>query len=206
MGGKLNAFANVFDAPKEQGPRNIDPLSPEGIKARKDLARYEASIKPEASEKPLTEGERKAAVLLEIAEPSAAALDDFDAPNRLEQYAGQRGVNEAVNAHAQVLNMHSLAVADAYIRLTSGANAPEPEVKRAMQMIVPRSGDSKALLQQKREMRQRMVRALRRAARVETSRAQSAAGAAGKPDAPSPEPPKPALSDRPPLKAFLGRP
>jgi hypothetical protein len=40
MGGKLNAFANVFDAPKEQGPRNIDPRSKEGIAAEKELIDY----------------------------------------------------------------------------------------------------------------------------------------------------------------------
>lgn len=33
-------------APKPEAPRNIDPLSSEGIKARKDLARYEAGLKP----------------------------------------------------------------------------------------------------------------------------------------------------------------
>lgn len=188
MAGQLNAFAPLFKSPEVEkevrgmlvetarGQQLVNPVTGEVI------AQYGAKPEPAktpAAERPLTEGERKAGVLLEIAEPSARALDDFDAPGRLQQEAGRKGINEFLSENQQLLNTHSLAVADAYIRLTSGANAPEPEVQRAFNMIAPRSGDSAKTLELKREMRQRMIRALRRAAREDTQRARSAASAAG---------------------------
>lgn len=47
-----------------------------------------------------------------------------------------------------------LAFVDGYIRQTSGANAPEPEVKRAMERFFPRIGDTEKVIQQKQRDRQ----------------------------------------------------
>jgi len=163
MGGKLNWLAGLFKDEEPARERNIDPRSKEGIAAEKELIRYRASLEPPKEPKPLTEGQQKASTLLDIAGPSAEALDAFDAPNRIAQLAGQKGINELLNSNQQLLDVHTKVVADAYVRLTSGANAPEPEFNRAFQMIAPRPGDSAALLAEKRKIRGRFITALRNA-------------------------------------------
>lgn len=111
-----------------------------------------------------TEGERKGAVLLTMAMDAAPVLDQADAPNRVQSLLRSRGLNEALSAEQQINEQAGLVIADAYIRLTSGANAPELEVQRTMQMITPRPGDAPALLARKRATRQAFMRALRIAA------------------------------------------
>lgn len=111
-----------------------------------------------------TEGERKAAVLLALAGDGIKTLDDAEVPSRVTQFAGQRGINEFLTAREQVNRQAGLVVADAYIRLTSGANAPEQEVQRTMQMITPLPGDTPAVLVKKAETRRRLVDALNIAA------------------------------------------
>lgn len=46
------ALAAQRETPRPEAPRNIDPLSPAGIKARQDLARYEAGLRPSAGQAP----------------------------------------------------------------------------------------------------------------------------------------------------------
>lgn len=147
-------------------------------------------VTPSSNRDASTEGERKTAVLLQIAGPSIAALDSFDAPNRLEQFASQRALNEFINSNQQELDVHSLAVADAYVRLTSGANAPDGEVQRVFRMILPRPGDTKQTLGTKRALRQRLLQALeigagRAASRVTPDTPHAASPAATSPAAPA---------------------
>lgn len=111
-----------------------------------------------------TEGERKGAVLLTMALDAMPVLDEADAPSRIEQLIASGGLREGLSDNRQVYEQAGLIIADAYIRLTSGANAPEPEVRRTMRMITPQAGDSPALLARKRASRQALMRALRLAA------------------------------------------
>lgn len=112
----------------------------------------------------VTEGERKGAVLLQMALVPARMLDEATAPSRVEQLAGRGGLNEFLSSRREIINQWGFLVADSYVRLTSGANAPEPEVQRAFRAITPAPGDSPELLAEKRRTRARFVKALRVAA------------------------------------------
>jgi hypothetical protein len=107
-----------------------------------------------------TEGERKGAVLMTLALDAAPILDQADAPSRIEQLFRAGGLREALSAERQVYDQAGLVIADAYIRLTSGANAPEPEVQRTKKMITPEPGDSPQLIARKRATRQALIKAL----------------------------------------------
>lgn len=107
-----------------------------------------------------TESERKGAALLALAEDAMPVLDAADAPGRIAQLLQRGGVREALTAEEQVNRQAGLVIADAYIRLTSGANAPEPEVQRTMQMITPMPGDKPELIARKRATRKAFMRAL----------------------------------------------
>jgi hypothetical protein len=111
-----------------------------------------------------TEGERKGAVLLTMVNAALPTLDAADAPSRLDQMFANRGVYEALPAEQQMNQQAGMLIADAYIRLTSGANAPEPEVQRTMRMIIPQPGDTRELIGRKRATRQAFVAALKVAA------------------------------------------
>jgi hypothetical protein len=113
-----------------------------------------------------TADERKSGVLLTLVKESGAlgVLDKALPPNVLENMIKRQSVWNVATEKQQLLDNAGMIVADAYIRLTSGANAPEPEVRRTMQMIVPQPGDSPALLAQKMKNRQALAMALKAAA------------------------------------------
>jgi hypothetical protein len=107
-----------------------------------------------------TEGERKIAGLLEIARSTVTILDNAPTPSRGEKFAQRIGLNEALDDKQQEIEQAGLMLADAYIRYTSGANAPEPEVMRTAKMLTPMPGDSPATLQRKSEARKTVMRAM----------------------------------------------
>lgn len=111
-----------------------------------------------------TADERKGAVLLQMVNSAIPTLDEADAPSRVQSLLSRGGLNEALTAQQQINEQAGLLVADAYIRLTSGANAPEAEVLRTMKMITPLPGDKPAMIARKRQTRQELVSALRLAA------------------------------------------
>jgi hypothetical protein len=115
-----------------------------------------------AADKPptATEGERKNAGLLELARSAAPIIDTAPTPSRFERAAAGMGLNEVLDDQQQKVQQAGLMLADAYIRFTSGANAPETEVTRTFNMITPMPGDSDATRERKRQARQTVLRAM----------------------------------------------
>lgn len=134
----------------------------------------------------ITEGERRASALLQIAEDAARALDGA-APSVREQQVGRVPVLGNVlqgmvgGGDAQMREQAGRQLADAYLRLVSGANATEPEVQRTMATFIPVAGDKPATLKRKETARRTMLAAIRTAAG--RGAAAAAPQGAGNPDA-----------------------
>lgn len=107
-----------------------------------------------------TETERKTAGLLEIAQSALSTLDAAPTPNRLQAGAARLGLNEALNDRQQKVVQAGMMMADAYLRFTSGANAPEAEVTRVARMLTPMPGDTEATRQVKADARETVLRAM----------------------------------------------
>jgi hypothetical protein len=107
-----------------------------------------------------TDGERKAASYLEMARAAMPVLDGAKTPGRLERGLSSIGLNEAVSDDMQQTWQAGLQFADAWLRYTSGANSPAPEIERVAQTFTVMPGDSPALRKQKAEARANALRAM----------------------------------------------
>lgn len=111
-----------------------------------------------------SEAERKNQAIYELSAPHVAMLDAADSPNRIEQLALNGKLNEFLTQNRQLWDVSGRQIADAYLRLTTGAAYNKEELEQAVILMTPRPGDTPAVIQLKRENRQRLVRALRAAA------------------------------------------
>jgi hypothetical protein len=182
------------DSSAERAGRMMTAINPEtGLPELAEVLpngqfRFTGVMPGSARESAATEGERKAGVLLTLTQEAIDYLDNATSPGRLAQFAGQRGLNEFLTADRQRINQAGFLVADAYVRLTSGANAPEPEVERAFRAITPQPGDTPELLAQKSATRKRFVAALKLAAGRAGSRVPGQAPTMNNPHAPRKNP------------------
>lgn len=152
-----------------------------------------------------TQGERKFAGLLEIARSATPIIDGAPTPSRMARTAAQLGLNEVLDDSQQKVEQAGLMLADAYIRFTSGANAPEPEVKRTFRMITPMPGDSPATRERKKEARQTILRAMEIGAGRSESAVTPAVTPAATPTPAAVEPRKPGESPAAYLARTRGR-
>lgn len=119
----------------------------------------EGALPPAASG---SEGERKAAAFLSFIPDEVAYIDSVErAPGRVEQALSDRGVREFTSAEQQRLSLAGMALAEAWLRMTTGAAYNEREFQTAYNMFVPRPGDRKSTLDAKRANRRRLVEMLR---------------------------------------------
>lgn len=109
-----------------------------------------------------SEGERKAAAFLALV---PRAKDDVDsivsAPGRIEQALSDSGIREFTDAEQQRLTVAGSALAEAWLRMTTGAAYNEREFRNAFSMFVPQPGDRKETLEIKRKNREDLMRMLR---------------------------------------------
>lgn len=114
--------------------------------------------------KPPSEGERRAAALLTVANNAYTTLSRVNAPNRLEAGAARLGMNEALSADRQKAEQAAKQFVSSYLYLVSGATASPQEVDNLVGQIVPQPGDTKETVQQKREAQATMLYAMQQVA------------------------------------------
>lgn len=91
---------------------------------------------------------------------SLSALDSIAAPNRAEYWVGMKGWNELLPGEKEALFVHGTTVAEAWLRMTTGAAYTATELENAYRMFVPRPGDSAATLATKMRNRRALQEAV----------------------------------------------
>lgn len=143
--------------------RNIDPLSPEGIKAAKDRAQALLGVGGGVGAGRITEGERKNAAFYNQAIQANALLEGMDIPTKLDAMAASVPLigRFGTSGDYQKLEQASLQLADAWLRATSGAAVPEQEVQRAARAFMPIASDKPEVKAQKAAARKRILESLK---------------------------------------------
>jgi hypothetical protein len=143
--------------------------TPEYLETIKDEATVRAEIeqgKPAGADRKPAEFEKKAAFVLEGAESAAKALDGYKAPARSAIRHVPGLGNYGMTPEDQVANQAAETLADAYLRLTTGATITPEEVKNTARQMVPTPGDAEPVLAAKKARREQVIRAIREAASV----------------------------------------
>lgn len=155
-------------APRSVG--NVDPLSPEGIRASAEKARVvaqaEAPFKKEPAPSQPTDYERRAAFLVPKAEEAARVLVEFyDKGAPLKSALSRVPIvgNYALSADEQRLQQAANAVSASILRLESGGSITEQEIEQNAKQFLPQPGDSKEVLEQKRSLLMQAVASMRQA-------------------------------------------
>lgn len=91
---------------------------------------------------------------------SLSALDTMGAPNRAEYWMGMRGWNELLPEDKEALFVHGTTVAEAWLRMTTGAAYTATELENAYRMFIPRPGDSAGTLATKMRNRRALQEAV----------------------------------------------
>lgn len=154
---------------KPETPRNIDPLSPEGIKAATEragaVARATANVKPtEPKPHAPAEFEKKAAFMIEGAEGAVKTLENYEATPRSWVNKIPGAGNYGMTPEDQVAQQAAETLHDAYLRLTTGATINKDELARAAKQYIAQPGDAPQVLAAKKERREQIIRAIRGAA------------------------------------------
>lgn len=140
---------------KPVAPRNIDPLSPEGIAAQKEIA----ASKPQPGSQP-GESERRASGLLEEIMPDAEILKNYSPQVSGLEAALPSGVANVLTRNKpdaqRALQAASNLVAS-YLYAVSGATVQPSELQSRAKLILPQIGDSEELKAQKKATIDRMV-------------------------------------------------
>jgi hypothetical protein len=147
-----------------------------------------------------TEGERKASAFLTQAEAASKIIDEVisggkKVPTLMERTAS--GIFPSATPYVsskeyERMERAGLRLADAWLRFTSGAAVPEPEVRRQAMAFMPQPGEGEQTLRDKQEARQLIIESL-----------QQAAGRARPKTAVPPDTDRSGATNRPPLSSFL---
>lgn len=108
------------------------------------------------------EDARKAAGFLSFIQGPLAYIGSFvGTPDRVHQAASNHGLQEIVGPDQQRLKIAGNALAEAWLRMTTGAAYTERELQTAMEMFVPQPGDRRETLEMKATNRQQLTTLLR---------------------------------------------
>lgn len=117
------------------------------------------------SPKPLTEGQSTGTLQFSLANQANNALGELDTvltsvPDYIASQFGTAG-NFMKSPEYQKAEQSATVMAEQYLRALTGAAAPDAEVKRTAQSIMPQPGDGPEVIAQKRATRQAIIEALR---------------------------------------------
>jgi len=108
-----------------------------------------------------TESSKKARAFLRMIPASLAYIDEYQgAPSRGEEAATARGLREFTDDDQQILSIHSGLLAEAFLRMTTGAAYNAQEFENAQSFFSPRAGDRAETLQVKSENRRKLLEML----------------------------------------------
>lgn len=112
-----------------------------------------------------SEAERKAAAFAGFIPEAVDYVDSIaSAPGRVEQALSDKGLREFTDAEQQQLQLSGSALAEAWLRMTTGAAYNEREFQNAYNLFVPRPGDRQETLEMKKRNRRRLVDMLKTSA------------------------------------------
>lgn len=148
--------------------------SPEYLKAFEEEERIRSRYRPTPAAKTAlpSESERKNAALLMSGEQGYNTLRNLlangkQAPSWKDTQLAKVGMgagNMLTSSEYRQMRQGALQLADAWLRFTTGASAPETEVERTAQTFIPQAGDDDGTLLQKSRSRETIIRALRQGA------------------------------------------
>ena len=144
------------------GPKAPIPGTPEYTAMLEERARIAAKYRPAARTAAGSEGERKAAAFAGMVADGTSYIDQIEsAPGRVEQALSDKGIREFADDEQQQLALAGNALAEAWLRMTTGAAYNDREFANAYNLFVPKPGDRKASLEWKRKNRQRLQEMIR---------------------------------------------
>lgn len=156
---RIQEVASKFAAPeaKNKADQMLGELE---VKKSQLVAEYNLKTQELAAKrvaeanKPATAEQKKAALFAKMMDGAQANFDSVTAKgysrSDIKSAAGAKFLPEGLKSEQlKRQEQAEYAFTDGYIRATSGANAPEPEVRRSSNRFFPRAGDSKEVLQQK---------------------------------------------------------
>lgn len=151
-------------------PRNIDPLSAEGIAAAVKREQQLAANAPKKPPEP-SAAEQKNAVLYAGAEQANKGLTADKTPGGISQAytAAMRTMlpksleNMMLSGKQEQFAQSGDQFTDMVLRVTSGANTPEKEIARYLNFLIPKGFESKETWAQKEEARNAFLAALKAA-------------------------------------------
>jgi hypothetical protein len=108
-----------------------------------------------------SEGERRAAALLQMAEHAAPVILSAEPPGRIGTMVAKLGMNEGLSGELQSQRQAANQLVSSYLYLISGATATEVEVDRQAALLVPQPGDKPDVLARKRQAVETMLGAMR---------------------------------------------
>jgi len=112
-----------------------------------------------------TEQSRKAGFFVQFVPAANEYMNQFEgAPGRVTQALSDRGLGEITSAEQQLLSLHGTILAEAWLRMTTGAAYNPEEIRNARQLFTPRPGDKKPALDEKRKLRDMLLAGLQSAA------------------------------------------
>jgi hypothetical protein len=119
-----------------------------------------------------TEGERKASAFLTQAEAANTIIDDVisggkKVPSLVERTTSAifpSATPYVSSKEYERMERAGLRLADAWLRFTSGAAVPEPEVRRQAMAFMPQPGEGEQTLREKQAARQLIIESLQQAA------------------------------------------
>lgn len=131
-------------------PRNIDPLSTEGIRAQKEIA----AGKPAPGSQP-NESELKGAAMQHRVIPAGQRVNQFDNRKTLDEISSRVGFmgNWAATPGGRQLRNAGKIWAMSVLRPESGASISDKELDGYFETYLPRPGDDDVTLEQKRQAR-----------------------------------------------------
>jgi hypothetical protein len=148
----------------ENPPVERSPVrgSPEYMEMLEEEERLRAGFRPDSAG---SEGERKAAAFLGFIPSAIQTIDAImDAPGRVEQALSDVGLREFVGDEQQQLALAGAQMAEAWLRMTTGAAYNEREFDTAYQLFVPRPGDTSGAIRAKKANREQLMTMLRTSA------------------------------------------
>jgi len=148
--------------PEGRGGRPVLKVIPGANGPEWAIVNADGELVPTGQPASLTEAQQRANALAGLVEDANKYLEGALAPNRIQQLTASKGLNEFLSANAEELEQASTQVADAYVRITSGAAAREEEYQRARKLITPYPGDNAPTLERKERARARMLAAIKR--------------------------------------------
>lgn len=150
--------------PPVAGPKAPVPGTPEFYADLERRAGIAAKFRPAPRTAAGSEGERKAAAFAGFIPDAKAFIDTIEkAPGRIEQALSDKGLREFNSDEQQQLQLSGAGMAEAWLRMTTGAAYTEREFDNAYALFVPRPGDRKPALDMKRKNREKLMKMLKTA-------------------------------------------